>query len=171
MWNPGALPRRGLGASGENIFHPELRVGLGPPEKLFLQGSMEAETRPNSPAKDAQGMGRKPGIWKLTVLSFELCSLQAHGRWQEELKARPDALHHERLSHSKKAPSTRTQAPSLALHLPGSLGPTVQEVEVALTGTLQGPQRRQGRPPYPGWSHHHHHTRPPGAGHSALFRQ
>lgn len=52
-----------------------------------------------------------------------------------------------RLSHSKKAPSTRTQAPSLA---PLAWEPwvAVQGVEVALTGTLQGPQRGQGRPPY-----------------------
>ena len=51
---------------------------------------MEAEKRPRlGQVKDAQGMGRKPGILETdSVPSFELCSLQAHGRQKEELKAK-----------------------------------------------------------------------------------
>ena len=65
-------------------------VWVLPERKLFLQWPVEAEMRPRlGRAKDAHGMGRKPGIWGTdSVPSSELCSLQAHGRWQEELKVK-----------------------------------------------------------------------------------
>lgn len=89
---PWGFAKEGAGSLWGEHFPPRVEgwVWVLPERKLFLQGSMEAEMRPRlGQVKDAQGMGRKPGILETdSIPSFELCSLQAHGRWKEELKAK-----------------------------------------------------------------------------------